>query len=60
MFDDPENQNPTAMRFKADACRALASAIGSEESKAVWTERAEYWDGLAAKIEKQSHPKLPK
>jgi hypothetical protein len=35
MFNGPENQNPTALRFKADACRILANAIDSAKNKAV-------------------------
>jgi hypothetical protein len=60
MFDSPDNQSPTALRFKADACRILANAIDSAKNKAVWIERAEYWDGLATKVEKESLPKRPK
>lgn len=62
MSDDPtespltEESSPAALRFRANACRALADTTDSPESKSVWLKRADYWDALAVKAEKQEQP----
>ena len=38
---------PTALRFRADACRALAETSDSAERKAIWLQRAQYWEDLS-------------
>lgn len=54
MFDDPAESapaaesSPTALRFRADACRALAET-DTAERKPLWLKRAAYWDELALK-----------
>ena len=55
MRDDPAESGPTiepspsALRFRALACRALAETSDSPERKAIWLTRAEYWEELALK-----------
>ena len=49
MSDD----DPAQLRLKAEACRRLAEIADDDaERKAIWTERANYWDQLARKAEK--------
>jgi len=40
---------PAECGRKADACRTLAKLSDTEERKALWIERAEYWEELALK-----------
>jgi hypothetical protein len=62
MFDEPtespltEESSPAALRFRANACRALAETTDSPESKSVWLKRADYWDALAVKAEQAQGP----
>jgi hypothetical protein len=55
MSDDPAespltvDSTPTALRFRANACRALAETSDSAEGKALWLKRADHWDALAVK-----------
>jgi hypothetical protein len=49
MFDEP-----TQLRFKAEACRRLADMSNDDtERKALWLHRADDWEQLASKAEKE-------
>lgn len=54
MVDEPAESaraaesSPTAMRFRADACRVLAETDVADR-KSLWLKRAAYWDELALK-----------
>ena len=49
MSDESTDSTPTALRFRADACRAVAETSDSAERKALWLERARQWEELALK-----------
>jgi hypothetical protein len=46
--------DPAEMRQKADACRMLANIAENPERKALWLNRADYWEELAVKAVKVS------
>jgi hypothetical protein len=41
------------LRRKAEACRRLADMSEDADRKAMWLERADYWEQLALKAPKQ-------
>jgi hypothetical protein len=45
---------------KAEACRRLADIAGDAARRAMWDERAEYWERLAAKPPKQKNHRKPR
>jgi hypothetical protein len=45
---------------KAEACRRLANTAENEYRKALWIERAQYWDQLAAESANQLQRQKPK
>jgi hypothetical protein len=47
MVDDPAQ-----FRLKAKACRRLADIAEDEQRRALWIERADHWEQLAAKAAK--------
>ena len=49
MSDDSTDSTPTALRFRADACRSLAETSDGAERKAIWLQRAQYWEDLSLK-----------
>lgn len=48
---------PAQLRLKAEACRRLADMHEDAKGKALWTERANHWEQLATKAEKQPQAK---
>lgn len=46
-------------RIKAEACRRLADLAEDADRRAMWDERAEYWDRLAAKAKKSPQRQKP-
>jgi hypothetical protein len=52
MVDAHVDSSPTALRLRADGCRALAEMTDTEERKAVWLSRAKYWEALSFKAAK--------
>jgi hypothetical protein len=55
MLDDP-----VQLRLKAEACRRLADLAEDLQRKALWIERADHWDRLAAKTaEPPQQPRPP-
>src|SRR6185437_2788787 len=49
MSDYAADSTPTALRFKANACRVVAETSDSPERKAIWLKRAQQWEELALK-----------
>lgn len=49
MSDKSANSTPTALRFRADTCRAIAETSDSPERKAIWLQRAQHWEDLSLK-----------
>jgi len=49
MSDYAAESSPTELRFRADACRALAETSDNPERKALWLVRARQWEELALK-----------
>jgi hypothetical protein len=49
MSDYAADSSPTELRFRADACRALAETSDNPERKALWLARARQWEELALK-----------
>ena len=47
-------------RLKAEACRRLADLCKDAKPKALWIERADRWEELAAKAVKIQRQKPPK
>jgi hypothetical protein len=47
-------------RLKAEACRRLADLSEEDARKALWIERADYWEELAVKAAKAQRQKPPK
>ena len=45
--------DPALLRLKAEACRRLADLFVEAVRKALWTERAYYWEQLATKAGEQ-------
>jgi hypothetical protein len=45
---------------KAEACRRLADTAENEYRKAIWIERAAYWDQLAAETATRLQRQKPK
>mgnify|MGYP001171557904 CR=1 FL=1 len=45
---------------KAEACRRLANTAENEYRKALWIERGQYWDQLAAENANQLQRQNPK
>lgn len=52
MFDEASQ-----LRSRAEACRRLADFSNDAARKALWLERADHWEQLAAKAEQQ--PLIP-
>ena len=47
MSDHAAESSPTALHFKANACRALAETSDSPERKAIWLQRAQHWEDVS-------------
>jgi hypothetical protein len=47
-------EDSIALRRKAEACRQLADLDQTGERKALWLKRADDWERLAIKAEKQA------
>jgi hypothetical protein len=54
MVDDPAQ-----LRLKAEACRRLADLAEDAQRKALWIERADHWEQLAAKATKRPQQQKP-
>ena len=53
------NDDSAQHRLKAEACRRLADAEKDPYRKAMWMERADYWERIAAKAAKLSQQRNP-
>jgi hypothetical protein len=49
---------PDQLRLKAEACRRLADITEDAQRKALWIERGDYWEQVAAKAAKQPRPPM--
>jgi hypothetical protein len=49
----PMGEEPGHLRMRAEACRRLADIADDEANKALWLKRADHWEEMAAKAEKE-------